>query len=59
MRFQGETKFENIIHFKRMRLREYDGGIALENYDGNGLFISTSGNVYIDKGGNRYEVDVK
>ncbi|WP_308655400.1 phage tail spike protein [uncultured Anaerococcus sp.] len=59
VRFQGETKFENIIHFKRMRLREYDGGIALENYNGNGLFISTSGNVYIDKGGNRYEVDVK
>lgn len=59
VRFQGESKFENIIHFKRMRLREYDGGIALENYSGNGLFISTSGTVYIDKGGSRYEVDVK
>lgn len=59
VRFQGETKFENIIHFKRMRLREYNNGIALENYSGNGLFIDTNGFVKISRDGRLYDVATK
>ncbi|WP_276882373.1 phage tail spike protein [Anaerococcus tetradius] len=59
VRFKGECKFQNIIHFDHMRLREYTNGIALENYDGNGLFVDRDGSVWIMKGSRRYEVDVK
>lgn len=59
VRFKGESKFENIIHFKRMRLREYNNGIALENYDGNGIFIKTDGTVYISRDNTLYEVATK
>lgn len=59
VRFKGESKFENIIHFKRMRLREYTDGIALENYSGNGLFITTNGFVKISRGGRLYDVATK
>lgn len=59
VRFKGESKFENIIHFKRMRLREYNDGIALENYDGNGIFINTDGVVKVSVGGSLREVATK
>lgn len=59
VRFKGESKFENIIHFKRMRLREYNNGIALENYSGNGLFIDTNGFVKISRDGRLYDVATK
>lgn len=59
VRFKGESKFENIIHFKRMRLREYNNGIALENYDGNGIFINTDGVVKVSVGGSLREVATK
>lgn len=59
VRFKGESKFENIIHFKRMRLREYTNGIALENYSGNGLFITTNGFVKISRDGSLYDVATK
>lgn len=59
VRFKGECKFQDIIHFDHMRLREYTNGIALENYDGNGLFVDRDGSVWIMKGSRRYEVDVK
>lgn len=57
--FKGESKFEDIIHFKRMRLKEYTNGIALENYSGNGLFITTNGSVKISRGGSLYDVATK
>lgn len=59
VRFQGETKFEDIIHFKRMRLREYADGIALENYDGNGIFINKDGFVKVKRWGTTREVATK
>lgn len=59
VRFQGESKFENIIHFKKMRLREYSNGIALENYSGNGIFINTDGVVKVSVGGSLREVATK
>ena len=59
VRFKGESKFEDIIHFKRMRLREYTNGIALENYSGNGLFITTNGFVKISRDGSLYDVATK
>lgn len=59
VRFKGESKFENIIHFKRMRLREYTNGIALENYSGNGIFINTDGVVKVSVGGSLREVATK
>lgn len=59
VRFKGESKFENIIHFKKMRLREYSNGIALENYSGNGIFINTDGVVKVSVGGSLREVATK
>lgn len=59
VRLKGETKVENIIHFERMRLREYSNGIALENYDGNGIFINTNGIVQVSAGGILREVATK
>lgn len=59
VRFKGECKFHSIIHFDHMRLREYTNGIALENYDGNGLMVDRDGSVWITKGSRRYEVEVK
>ncbi len=59
VRFKGESKFENIIHFKKMRLREYTNGIALENYSGNGIFINTDGVVKVSVGGSLREVATK
>lgn len=59
VRFKGETKFENIIHFKKMRLREYSDGIAIEDYSGNGIFIRANGTVCVSRGGRLYEVATK
>lgn len=42
-----------------MRLREYNNGIALENYDGNGIFINTDGVVKVSVGGSLREVATK
>lgn len=59
VRFKGESKFENIIHFKKMRLKEYDNGIALEDYSSNGIFVMENGVVYVKKDGSLYEVATK
>lgn len=59
VRFKGESKFENIIHFKKMRLREYSDGIALEDYSGNGIFVRANGTVCVSRGGRLYEVATK
>ena len=59
IRLKGETRVDDVIHFEKMRLKEYSNGIAIENYDGNGLFIKTDGTVCISRGGTIREVAAK
>ena len=47
------------LHTASMLLRQYNNGVAVETYGGNGLFVKNDGSVYVSKNGSLYEVAVK
>lgn len=49
--FKDTVRMEGKLHFDKARLQPYTNGLAMENYSGNGLVVTDSGEVWIKKGG--------
>ena len=57
--FRDTVRFEGNVHFSAIRLNTYSNGLLLDNYAGNGLWISDDGKLYLQRWGKQYELATK